>query len=415
MQEKSGKFHYAWLILAAMVALQAGIIGIMVNCTGIIFSAVISDLGFRSGDLSIFYTIRALASAATVGITTKLFFEKNSKAVITVLAACMGISCVSMSLFSHLWQWYAAAVFAGVGMSCVLVVIPIVLNNWFKIKNGLVIGIAMSASGVAGAIYSPICSNLINSLGWRKASVITGVVGFLIVAIPTIFILKRTPEEKGVLPLGYDEAAASLQSGGKKAADKGYDMPSWVFALCMLSVIAGSIMTQLNNQLPTFAKSLGYTISVGAFISSLSMIGNIVGKLLMGVLADKMGIFRAVYLTLGTVSLSMLLFMLGGVSPVILYISALLYGLVFSMGTTVPSLVFFDVYGAAKYKKYLSRFQATNSVVMAFSSSLLPYIYDFTGSFKAVMLLGLAMCVVSVIFFTILKNKSEKLKAQLSV
>ena len=54
MQEKSNKIHYAWWILVAAVAIQGGIIGIMVNCTGVIFSAIIEDLGFRSGDLSIY-------------------------------------------------------------------------------------------------------------------------------------------------------------------------------------------------------------------------------------------------------------------------------------------------------------------------------------------------------------------------
>ena len=77
MQEKQGKFHYAWLILIAAICIQGGIIGVMVNCTGVIFSAIIEDLGFRSGDLSIYYTIRAFLQAAACGITTKLFLNKN--------------------------------------------------------------------------------------------------------------------------------------------------------------------------------------------------------------------------------------------------------------------------------------------------------------------------------------------------
>ena len=54
---QKSKFHYAWLILIAAICIQGGIIGILVNCTGVIFSAIIKDLGFRSGDLSIYYTI----------------------------------------------------------------------------------------------------------------------------------------------------------------------------------------------------------------------------------------------------------------------------------------------------------------------------------------------------------------------
>lgn len=79
------KLHRAWIILIAMILIQAGIIGILMNCTGILFAAVLSDTGFRAGDLSVYYTIRSLVSAATVNIACRLFFQKNARVVMAVL------------------------------------------------------------------------------------------------------------------------------------------------------------------------------------------------------------------------------------------------------------------------------------------------------------------------------------------
>ncbi len=197
MQEKQSKFHYAWLILIAAICIQGGIIGIMVNCTGVIFSAIIEDLGFRSGDLSIYYTIRAFLQAAACGVTTKLFLNKNPKLVMTGLATLGLAGYVGMYFYTDLWQWYLSGVLVGICMSCVLVVIPVVLNNWFAVKNGMVIGIAMAASGLAGAVFSPVLSSLIITMGWRKTAVFNGAVAFLLIAVPSLLLLVRTPEEMG--------------------------------------------------------------------------------------------------------------------------------------------------------------------------------------------------------------------------
>lgn len=69
----------AWAVLAGMVLIQAGMMGVIINCTGIVFSAVLEDCGFRAGDLSVYYTIRSLASAAAVGVTSGCFSDTAAR------------------------------------------------------------------------------------------------------------------------------------------------------------------------------------------------------------------------------------------------------------------------------------------------------------------------------------------------
>ncbi len=411
MQEKQSKFHYAWLILVAAVCIQGGIIGILVNCTGVIFSAIIEDMGFRSGDLSIYYTIRAFLQAAACGLTTKLFLEKNTKLVMTGLATLGLAGYVGMYFYTQLWQWYFSGVMVGICMSCVLVVIPVVLNNWFATKNGFVIGIAMAASGLAGAVFSPVLSSLITTMGWRKTAVFNGATAFLFIVIPTLFILVKTPEEKGMKPYGWSEAAATEKvDNSAKDETKTVKMPRSMFTLCAGTIVVAGIMTQFGNQLPMLARSIGYTIQVGAMVTSWNMVGNVAGKLLIGVMADKIGIFKSVNITSVVIAVSTVMLMFSGTSPVMMYAGALLLGMVYSMGTTVPPLVFMEVYGPDQYKTQLSRFQSYNSVIMALASSGLPYIYDFTGSFFGALVLGLVFAVVSMVGFNVTKKKSDKIK-----
>ena len=386
---KKSNLQYVFVVVA-LLALQGGFIGMLVNCTGILLSAVMADMGFTAGKISLYYTVRALAQAATVGFTAKCFFEKNQKLTISVMGVLSGLSFILMYFYNDLWQWYISGALNGVGMSCVLVVIPVVINNWFKKKNGLIIGISMAASGLFATVFGPVLSKWILAYGWRKAAVILGVTGAVVVIVPTILFLNLTPEKLGLKPYGYEEDAGDRV---KKARGKSYNMPGFIFPLCLVSIIAGSMLTQFMNQIPTFAASIGYSLTA------------------MGALSDKIGIFKALYLALSIVFVSMVLFIVGQGSINVLYAASLCYGMCYSLGTTAPSLVFYYVYGEG-YKSKLSKFQSVNAVVLAFASSIFGFIYDFAGSYTPDFVFGGTMAVLSIIGFVILRKNVDKIKAQ---
>lgn len=377
----------AWAVLAGMILIQAGMMGVLINCTGIVFSAVLEDCGFRAGDLSVYYTIRSLASAAAVGITSRLFFRFGSKAVMAALGAMLALSFGSMYFFSSLWQWYLSGVFAGIGMSCIMVVMPVVLNNWFRAHNGLIIGLAMSSSGIAGAVFSPLCSALVTALGWRMAAVVTACIGGVLIVVPSLLLIAIAPD-------GAAQTAAP-RSGRASGAPSASPVPGWVFPACLVALIGAGCLTQFNNQLPTFAISAGYPLSVGAALTSLAMTGNVAGKLCMGALSDRIGIYRAVRAVLAAVGAVMVLFLLGKQYPPILYLGSLIYGTVYALATTMPSLLLLDLYGKGEYQGRVSSLQAVSGLVFAFASSGFPYLYDLSGSFDIVFVLGACLCLLA--------------------
>lgn len=384
------KFHYAWLILICSILIQGGIIGLLVNSAGVLFAAVRTEMNFRAGDLSIYYTIRQLVMAAAVGLTSRLFFEKNPRLVIGALGLCGSASFILMSGFRQLWQWYAAAVMAGIGISCCTVVIPIVLNNWFHARRGLVVGISMSASGIVGACYSPVCSWIIENMGWRTAAVATGVLSLSMTILGCLF-LAVTPETLGMDPYGVLPVCEKACEPGKETAS----VPGWVYPVALAALILPNTYTQFNNQLPTFMQTVGYSLGTGALLTSISMVGNILGKLGLGILSDRMGIFRALALMAFLIGASQLAFLLGSDFLPVLQIGAFLYGFVYAMGTTAPSQLFLALYGEKNYRDKVRNAQMVNSFALAFAGLLFPYIYDFTGSFAPVFLLGTAVCALS--------------------
>ena len=96
-------------------------------------------------------------------------------------------------------------------------------------------------------------------------------------------------------------------------------------------------------------------------------------------------------------------------SEYLLYAASLLLGTIFAVDANVPPLLFMDVYGA-DYTRYLKNFQKLSFVLGTFSSALLPYIYDFTGSYNVIFMLGIIWVAVSMVTCWWLKGWTEKKK-----
>ena len=396
------KIHPAWIVLVCVILIQGGIIGVMINCTSVLFAAIIKDMGFKAGDLSIHYTIRQITCALSIAAVAKLFFTKNSRIVMFFMGVLSASAYFLMSVSTQVWHWYFAAVMLGIGMNCFTVVLPTALSNWFHSHKGLVVGLSMSASGVGGALYSPISSALITAYGWRTTAVITGVIGFVMVTLGSLFF-HITPEKLGLKP--YGEKAEVKSAEGTAETKK--NVPNWALVCALFALLSVNSYTQLNNQIPTFAQAIGYPLAVGALLTSGSMIGNIVGKLLSGALTDRYGVYRAIEFSLLMTFVSMLLFLFGSQYQVVMQIASVCYGLIYALGTTVPSLLFLDLYGKDHSRPKVQLSQTLSYFVMALTSFLFPFIFDMTGTFTPVFLGGAVLCAVGFVIMERLRVFSK--------
>ncbi len=398
--------HHSWLILLVTLGIMGGLVGVLLNCTGIIFAEIIKEFGFATGDLSVYYTIRSLTRAAALGFVSNLFFTKNSKKVLIGITAVTCLSYMSMAMYTSLWQWYISAFFIGVGTSYTGMAISVLLANWFHSKKGFVMGIAMSSSGVLGAVVSPICSKLIENIGWRGACVVMGATAFVIVALPAALFLVLTPEEIDQKPYGYGENAETKHEEIKEI---NYTVPSYIFVVTVSVICMSCLIGRVLNQIPLYSASLGFGVSTGAMLTSFAMIGNVVGKLLTGWLADRIGVYKAVSVTFTMVIISLFMFMLCTESEYLLYMAALLFGTIFAIDASVPPLLFMEVWGAY-YIKHLKNFQTISFTIGAFSSSLLPYIYDYTQSYNVLFVIGIVLVAISFAMLWWLKGWIDRQK-----
>lgn len=388
---KTKKIHHSWFILMVTLGIMGGLVGVLINCTGIIFAEIIKEFGFKTGDLSIYYTVRSLTRAAALGFVSNLFFTKNSKKVLVSFTAVTCIAYMSMAFYTQLWQWYISAFFIGVGTSYTGMAVSVLLANWFHSKKGFVMGIAMSSAGALGAVVSPLCSHLISTIGWRGACIVLGLIAFVIVSIPAGMFLVLTPEEVGEKPYGYGQTA---ETSTAQITSVSYKVPAYIFYAAVTVICLSCLINQVLNLMPLYASSLGYTVNTGAMLTSFAMIGNVTGKLRTGWLTDRTDIYKTLSIAFTAIILSLLMFMMFPQSEYMLYAAALMFGTIFAIDANIPPLLFMEIWGA-DYTKYLKNFQTIAFAIGACSASLIPYIYDFTQSYNVLFVLGIIFVSVS--------------------
>jgi MFS family permease len=282
-----------------------------------------------------------------------------------------------------------------------LSVLPLsaILNNWFHIKRGLVVGISFMGSGIGGLIFNPITGYIIVNYGWRSAYQFLSVVIFAIVVPITFFVLKHKPEDIGETPLGEIDEEES-----EKSEDKSYGitlseaMRTFRFwgisvASVLLSIVGISLMLNISPHLT----NAGYSVTFAANIVALTMGALAIGKIILGSLFDKLGLRTATsiavsFLIIGTVG------MIYVTNYIALFAVVAGTGLGTAFYTIANPIITTKVYGNKDYSSIYGFLTAVIGLGGIISPLIVGFLYDSSGSYfssyKLMLVLGIAVLVL---------------------
>ncbi|MBD5462956.1 MAG: MFS transporter [Lachnospiraceae bacterium] len=410
---KKNKIHPAWWILTACIMIQAGTIGILNNCMGLFYPSICEELQIGMGEISLFSTITQLVMALSIPYTVLLLKKKNMKyyllAALLICSFCFGVK----GWLTQLYQFYIVGAVMGVGASLTFgAAISVLINNWFKEKKALAFGIVFAASGVSGAVFNPICSRIILWAGWRAASWIMAGISTLMTVPLVLFVVKRLPQEKGVLPYGEEEQAAVRD---KAAESRTVELvrPGLVLACCMAINFICCWLSQYLGHLVTFAESVGASLIVGSTISSCSMLGNVLSKVGLGALGDKKGYRTALHTGLALTAGSFLLFIIGGANTGTLYAGGFFYGSASALASVIPSTMAAFLFAQNNYEKSFGKMQSMGYLGSAVAFTAIGYLYDWFDSYSPSFILALILILV-IGFLGIVIAKNTKVKKKIA-
>ncbi len=234
---------------------------------------------------------------------------------------------VAASNAATLWQFCAAmGLVAGFfGASATFAPIVSDISHWFVRRRGLAVGIVISGSYFAGAIWPPILQHFIDAGGWRETFFGFGIFTLCLMLPLSLFLYRKPP----VVP-------EPAQSSGPVEPRRplGFSTSGLQRLICAAGIGCCAAMAMPQVHIVPYATDLGYAPARAAEMLSLMLGFGIISRLTSGWISDRIGGLNT--LLLGSfLQGCVLVAFLTGDSLLALYLLSAAFGL--SQGGIVPS------------------------------------------------------------------------------
>ncbi|MEQ3363994.1 MFS transporter [Raoultibacter massiliensis] len=358
---QGGKFFYGWWIVAGGLLIMATCYTVFVNCIPLFQSHMVEDLGITVGQFNTGVSICTVVAVFASLVIGRLTDKCSARALGAVTVLTSSVVLVAFSFITQLWQLYALCIIAGmVVVAGTRLLVSVLISNWFTLKRGLAVSIALSGSGLGGVILSPVTSAMIVGSGWRSAFLLLAVI-CLVFALPIAVIMFRSrPIDKGLEPYG----AGVVE---KEKADRSPDKPvsvsiGWrhlrknagfwmlIVGFVMMGIVNGAIITNsISNMTSVTLDGVevvtgGHSTIWAGGVWSFYLAVVIFAKIALGAIYDRWGM--KVGTILGTVASVLagiaLCFPATDWGPII---ACLFFGFATCMGTVAPPIMVVKEYG----------------------------------------------------------------------
>ncbi len=415
-RRKSG-IHYAWWILVAISIIVGIGKGVLNNSAGLFLSPVSQDLGIGMGTLTLYFSVSAVATMVFLPIGGKLMAKYDPRQIVVGAIILQAGSFALFGLMSSVWGWYLLAIPLSTGGTIIGVIVgPVLINQWFKKKNGLALGVLSAAGGLFGAIAQLVVANLIATSGWRTAYITVGVAAMAIVIPVALVLLKRSPQAHGVAPLGAEEIDSGASAQAQKVKEDGIEVAaarkSVPFYMLVTFFFFVTSISSFSMHIPKHLENIGYDIQFAGGVMGKYMLGVLFGSLVLGYLVDVLNAKRTAILTmaLGMLAIGFIIYTTS--NTLVISLAVALFGLISaSIGIVAPALVT-ALFGKRDYSQVYS----TASMGLAISSIVaIPaygFAYDLTKSYVPVLWAIIIMLVLNIICVLVAFNNQKKMVAQ---
>jgi MFS transporter, OFA family, oxalate/formate antiporter len=322
----------------------------------VISQAIPKDWGWSEAEKSLPYSIALLAFAFAM-IPAGLMQDKiGPRWVAAVGGVLVGVGCVLSSFFKVPMGFvvgFGILAGAGIGFGYASATPPAI--KWFgRAKTGMISGIVVAGFGLASVWASPSAQFLSGSVGLQTTMMILGVI-FLVVVFALAQFLKAPPA--GYVP--PDQASTKLAMSGQKAhvqveAGPAQMMRNWQVYLIwfMYACGAGAGLMVVSKMAKIATDQAG--LSLGFLLVMTLAIGNGGGRIVAGMISDRLGRTRTMLLffVLQAIMIALLSMTTKGsflANPAILIVCSMIVGACYGSNLSVFPAITKDWYGLKNF------------------------------------------------------------------
>lgn len=323
------------------------------------------DFKFTSTQTQVIFSVSLATFAVVMVLAGRWQAASGPRIVALTGGVVLGAGYILAGLFgTSFWaQVICIGLIGGAGIGLAYVCPIAVGVKWYPDKKGLITGLGVAGFGFGALIWVYLAGNwghLLDTLGVLKVFLIYGIIFAVAVIVGSTWMV-NPPE--GYTPKGWKAPQPAGKGKGKSKQVVKVDympnemlrmLPFWaIWVMFIFSSMAG-LMTIGNIKLfgiDALQARAGLTAEAASLAAGTAMavfysLANGIGRIVWGMISDKIGYKLSLVIMCAAQGVVMLLFFLLGGTTVLLYLAAALIGFNFGGNFALFPLATSDMFGA---------------------------------------------------------------------
>lgn len=395
-----------WLVCLGGAIMLFASMGLGSNLYSVYQPYIITQNGFTNTQAAWIVTTRSLFIVAGMytaeGLCSRLGVRRTSAGAMLLLVLSRFLFGAAVSLPAYL----AAAALTGLAYSWAgMIPLSLLTNSWFRDRNAFALGLASAGSGLATILIPAPLTWIIQTWGLRAAFWTEGV--FALVLGGLIFYLVRDdPARLGLEPYTQGGAPDGKRAPAVRPAPGGMTPLYWGLYLAAVFLTGAPTAIGVSN-VGVLYTTEGYQPGTVAALVSCVGLALMLGKMLYGELADRLGGRLASYLLYATALAGYgLLCLAPNGSRLCAFAAAALFGLALPLSNVSFSIWARDFLGDEGFARGLKWSQTVYALGIVALGPVPGWLADLTGGYVASYGLFLGLMALSFLLVVLVYRRT---------
>lgn len=279
---------YGWVIVAAGALMTCISMGAMFSLA-VFLQPISVDTGWTRTGISTAMTIDFLAMGFAAFAWGAMSDRFGPRIVVLSGSLMLGLGLVLASRATSLIEFQLVfGLLVGAAAGAFYAPMMALASGWIENNRSLAVALVSAGAGTAPLTVAPFARWLIDNYDWRPAMLVVGIMAWILL-IPASYLVRRPPvvlETDPVKPGVATPLAAVV--GTRMRAAEALRTPQFA-ALALAHFACCAAHSGPIFHMVTYAIGCGLPAMVAVSVYSLAGLSGLGGRLLLGVLADRLG------------------------------------------------------------------------------------------------------------------------------
>ena len=385
--DESSPRYFGWRVVAALFLVAVVAWGFGFYGQGVYLAEFSRRFGWPVAAVAGASTVFYLVSAFLTVFISDALARFGPRLCVLFGVVCYAVSTASLAFVDTLWQLYAAYLVMALGWTTMSIgAITNIVSLWFSAKRGLAISLSLTGASCGAICIVPSLIALIGALGFAKALLIAPAV-MAAILVPLTLVWIHAPAVR------RDASGARIQAlaGEWTRARALKSWPFWSitlpFSLAWLAQ-AGFLVHQIAFLEPVLGRT-----EAGLAVAATTA-ASVIGGLTLGTVLDRLNQRLASTLAIAS-QVAALFVMTQTTNAIVLFAACALFGLSVRNVITFPALIVQREFEAPSFGLLIGLSTAISQFVFAFGPGLIGLVRDWSGGYRAALLLCVALDLVA--------------------